>query len=87
MKKDPQTTAAALPPYFRARTPESWHLIDGVNLVIHEAGHLIFDFLRVSDDRCGSLFQVIMPGLFVGYFVTNGSLLAALVLLWVGERF
>src|SRR5687767_730263 len=70
-----------------AYDPSQWHLIDGVNLVIHEAGHLIFsplgEFMMIAG---GSLFQVIMPALFVGYFIYNEKYYsAALVLFWVGE--
>ena len=70
-----------------AYDPYQWHLIDGVNLVIHEAGHLIFspfgEFMMIAG---GSLFQVIMPALFVGYFLYNAKYYAAaLVLFWVGE--
>ena len=67
--------------------PYQWHLIDGVNLVIHEAGHIIFspfgEFIMIAG---GSLFQVIMPALFVGYFLYQRQYYsAALVLFWVGE--
>ena len=67
--------------------PYQWHLIDGVNLVIHEAGHIIFmpfgEFMMIAG---GSLFQIIMPALFVGYFYrTHQPYSAALVLFWVGE--
>ena len=70
-----------------AYDPYQWHLIDGVNLLIHEAGHIIFrpfgEFMTIAG---GSLFQVIMPGLFVGYFMYHRKLFsAALVLFWVGE--
>ena len=70
-----------------AYDPYQWHLIDGVNLVIHEAGHLIFgpfgQFMMIAG---GSLFQVIMPALFVGYFWYHSKYYsAALVLFWVGE--
>src|SRR2546423_939514 len=70
-----------------AYDPYQWHLIDGVNLVIHEAGHLVFspfgEFMMIAG---GSLFQVIMPALFVGYFVYQHQFYsAALVLFWVGE--
>jgi hypothetical protein len=70
-----------------AYDPSQWHLIDGVNLLIHEAGHFVFspfgEFLMIAG---GSLFQVIMPALFVGYFVYNEKYYsAALVLFWVGE--
>ncbi len=67
--------------------PYQWHLIDGVNLVIHEAGHFVFmpfgEFLMIAG---GSLFQVIMPAAFVLYFYSQGNpYSAALVLFWVGE--
>ena len=70
-----------------AYDPSQWHFIDGVNLVIHEAGHLIFslfgEFMTVAG---GSLFQVIIPALFVGYFWYYGKYYsAALILFWVGE--
>jgi hypothetical protein len=70
-----------------AYDPYQWHLIDGVNLIIHEAGHLIFsplgEFMMIAG---GSLFQVIMPALFVGYFWYHRKhFSAALVLFWVGE--
>ncbi|MDQ1523057.1 MAG: hypothetical protein QOE47_981 [Pyrinomonadaceae bacterium] len=67
--------------------PHQWHLIDGVNLVIHEAGHVVFmpfgEFLTIAG---GSLFQVIVPAVFVAYFYRRGQMYsAALVLFWVGE--
>lgn len=73
--------------FWCAYDPYQWHLIDGVNLVIHEAGHLIFspfgEFMMIAG---GSFFQVIMPALFVGYFSYNSKYYsAALVLFWVGE--
>src|SRR3977135_1141212 len=73
--------------FWCAYDPFQWHLIDGVNLVVHEAGHLIFrpfgEFMMIAG---GSLFQVIMPALFVGYFCyTRKFYSAALVLFWVGE--
>jgi hypothetical protein len=91
MKKDPLklTVAAIASLYFLwcAYDPYQWHLIDGVNLVIHEAGHLFFrpfgEFLMIAS---GSLFQVIMPSLFVGYFCYRRQFYSgALVLFWVGE--
>jgi hypothetical protein len=70
-----------------AYDPTQWHLIDGVNLLIHEAGHIVFrpfgEFMMIAG---GSLFQVIMPLLFVGYFAYHRKFYsAALVLFWVGE--
>jgi hypothetical protein len=73
--------------FWCAYDPYQWHFIDGVNLIIHEAGHLIFspfgEFIMIAG---GSLFQVIMPALFVGYFCYHRKYYsAALVFFWVGE--
>ncbi|HZG53095.1 MAG TPA: hypothetical protein VEZ40_13245 [Pyrinomonadaceae bacterium] len=70
-----------------AADPRQWHLIDGVNLVIHEAGHVVFmPFGELLTVAGGSLFQVIVPAAFVVYFYRRGQAYsAALVLFWVGE--
>ena len=67
--------------------PQDWRLIDGVNLVIHEAGHLFFmpfgEFLMIAG---GSLFQLIVPAAFAFYFYYHRKPYScALVLLWLGE--
>ena len=61
--------------------------LDNVDLPIHETGHLIFrilgEFMGIAG---GSLFQVILPSVFVGYFVWQKSFYsAAIVLLGVGQ--
>ncbi len=73
--------------FWCAYDPYQWHLIDGVNLLIHEAGHIIFSFLgEFMMIAGGSLFQIIMPALFAGYFAYQQNYYsAALVLFWVGE--
>lgn len=63
-------------------------LLDGVDLAIHETGHLVFgpfgEFLGFAG---GTLFQLIMPSLFVGYFWRRGDRHAASVALWwVGQN-
>ena len=70
-----------------AAHPDQWRLIDGVNLIIHEAGHLFFrpfgEFMMIAG---GSLLQVIVPLTFAGYFYFSGKQFsAALVLFWLGE--
>ena len=91
MQRDPfkliVAVIASLYFFWCAYDPYQWHLIDGVNLLIHEAGHIIFsalgEFLMIAG---GSLFQIIMPAIFVGYFSYQRQLFsAALVLFWVGE--
>jgi hypothetical protein len=91
MKRDTTKTviAALAGLYFLwcAYDPYQWHLIDGVNLVLHEAGHVVFmlfgGLLTVAG---GSLFQVFVPAVFVAYFYWRGQIYsAALVLFWMGE--
>jgi hypothetical protein len=70
-----------------AYDPMHGSFLDIVDLPIHETGHLIFrilgEFMGIAG---GSLFQVIMPVIFVGYFVWQRSYYsAAIVLLWVGQ--
>jgi hypothetical protein len=70
-----------------AAHPDHWRLVDGVNLIIHEAGHMVFrpfgEFMMIAG---GSLFQVIVPAVFAGYFYFNKKQFScALVLFWLGE--
>ena len=70
-----------------AYTPLDGSFLDLVDLPIHETGHLLFrpfgEFLTIAG---GSLFQVIMPAVFVGYFWWNKKYYsAAIVLFWVGQ--
>ena len=86
----PKYLAAALASvYFLwcAATPYEWKFLDGVNLIIHEAGHMVFmpfgEFMMIAG---GSLFQVIMPAAFVYYFFRECKFFSAsLVLFWVGQ--
>ncbi len=70
-----------------AYTPLDGSFLDLVDLPIHETGHLLFrpfgEFMSVAG---GSLFQVIMPAVFVGYFVWSDKYYsAAIVSFWVGQ--
>ena len=60
------------------------HLID---LVFHEAGHVIFGFFgRFLGMLGGSLNQVLIPAVCTGYFLWHRQLASAAVMLfWVGE--
>lgn len=67
--------------------PMQGSFLDLVDLPIHETGHLVFrpfgEFLGIAG---GSLFQVILPGVFVGYFAWRLQYYsAAVVLFWVGQ--
>src|SRR4051812_19706123 len=70
-----------------AYDPMHGSFLDNVDLPIHETGHLIFrllgEFMGIAG---GSLFQVIFPAVFVGYFLWQRSFYsAAIVLFWVGQ--
>jgi len=67
--------------------PMGGSFLDLVDLPIHEFGHLLFgllgEFMMVAG---GSLFQVVLPTVFVGYFVWQRSYYSAvMVLFWVGQ--
>ena len=81
--------SALLSVYFLwiAYDPMQGSFLDNVDLAIHETGHLLFrilgEFMGIAG---GSLFQVIVPAVFVGYFLWQESYYsAAIVLLWVGQ--
>lgn len=70
-----------------AYDPMQGSFLDLVDLPIHETGHLLLmpfgQFLMVAG---GSLFQVVFPSVFVGYFWWHEKpYSAAVVLFWVGQ--
>ena len=90
-ERDPLKTAVALvcAAYFlwAALYPEEWRLIDNFNLVMHEAGHLLFiplgEFMTIAG---GSLFQVVVPAVFAAYFLYHKKhFSSALLFFMVGE--
>jgi hypothetical protein len=70
----------------RVRNPEYWDPLDDLNLAVHEAGHLVFSALgETMTILGGSLFQVLVPLAFVGYFLrTKQRYAAAATTSWVG---
>ncbi len=74
---------------YYAFTYTQWHFIDTVNLIIHESGHVLFglfgSFMQILG---GSLWQILLPALFVVYFLRwREYFSASLVLFWVGQNF
>lgn len=66
--------------------PDFWNLLDGVNLLIHEAGHFIFlifgEFISIAG---GSFFQLLVPILFIGYFIKKRDFTgASFAVFWLG---
>ncbi len=62
--------------------------LHGVNLIFHEAGHVIFSFFgRFLHILGGSLMQVLVPAGIAGYFFFHRQLYAgALTLCWVAQN-
>jgi hypothetical protein len=70
-----------------AYDPMQGSFLDNVDLPVHETGHLLFtplgEFMMIAG---GSLFQVIFPAVFVGYFYWRRQYYsAAIVFFWVGQ--
>ena len=83
--------AAVFTVYFLwcAYAPENARFTHLINLPIHEAGHVFFrilgEFMGIAG---GSLFQIIVPVIFFGYFVYyRKPFSASIVLFWVGNNF
>src|SRR5687768_1433016 len=70
-----------------AYDPMKGSFLDLVDLPIHETGHLVFRlFGEFAGIAGGSLFQVILPAVFVGYFLWHHQYYSAgIVLFWVGQ--
>ena len=64
-----------------------YHFLDGVNLFIHEAGHVFFGFFgQTIHFLGGTLAQLIFPALFMGYFwLREQRFEAFVVLVWFAE--
>ncbi len=67
--------------------PESWHIIDGANLMFHEAGHLIFiPFPEWVTIAMGSGFQILVPlVLALISFTRREYFTGAIILMWTGQ--
>ena len=67
---------------------DSFSLLDNVDLAVHETGHLVFGpFGEFVGFLGGTLFQLIVPFAFVGYFLHQRDRHAASVMLWwVGQN-
>ncbi len=64
-----------------------YHLVDGVNLAAHEAGHMAFRFFgQWPHFLGGSIGQLVFPVAFVVHFARRRQIFEALVMtIWVAE--
>ncbi len=71
----------------RLTDPTWWDLLDDVNLAVHEAGHVVFGFFGdIPGVLGGSLFQIIIPAVFAGYFFRSRQRFSgAMTLIWVAQ--
>ena len=68
---------------FLALHPDHFGWLDSLDLAIHEAGHPVFGvFGEFVGFLGGTLMQLLMPALFVWYFMRRGDRHAATVALW-----
>jgi hypothetical protein len=81
--------AAGLYCFYYLLTIDGWHFLDNVDLIIHEAGHVIFmPFGKFMYIAGGSLLQLIIPALFISYFFFQRQLYSSYILLyWLGINF
>lgn len=68
-------------------TPASWMFLDGVNLIFHEAGHLIFfpfgEYISIAG---GTIMQLLIPAVVCIYFFFHQQYFSAYtVLFWLGQ--
>ncbi|MEI8061804.1 MAG: hypothetical protein WCG97_00705 [bacterium] len=80
------TTVAFVYSLYYGFTYTSWHFIDYVDLIFHEAGHSIFSFLgEFVQVAAGSGFQITLP-LFISiyFFYLGQKVSGSLCLMWVG---
>jgi hypothetical protein len=77
------TAGLAVYGVFILLNPSHYSILDSVDLAIHEAGHVFFGlFGEFIGFLGGTLFQLIVPLTFLGYFVYHKNLFAASVVLW-----
>lgn len=64
-----------------------YHFVDGVNLLIHEAGHVVFTPLgQTAHMLGGTILQLALPVVFCLHFLRRGDRYAAALLgIWVAE--
>jgi hypothetical protein len=81
------TTVALIPYVLWLIFSYRYHFIDGVNLLFHEAGHVIFAvFGQTMQFLGGTLGQLFFPAAFVVYFLMKGKKQDAVICgVWFGE--
>ncbi len=73
--------------FFYIRDINEWHFIDNINLIFHEAGHVVFFFFgQFVQMLGGTIMQILVPVLCSFYFYRKGENFAfSVILFWVGQ--
>jgi hypothetical protein len=67
-------------------SPATYHFIDSINLIFHEAGHSLLNFGDLVTATAGSLFQVLIPALCGVYFLARREYYSAMIIfMWMGQ--
>jgi hypothetical protein len=69
---------------------QPWIPLDAANLLFHEGGHLIFlPFGQFSHMLGGSLIQILLPCIFLVYFIffRKDYFASSVMLFWLGDNF
>lgn len=71
------------------RAPGTGSFLDSIDLAIHESGHLVFaPFGEAIGFFGGTMLQLLLPAVFVGYFLKRDDRFGAAVCLWwVAQNF
>lgn len=73
---------------FYLKTINEWHFIDNINLIFHEAGHIIFGlFGNFIGFLGGTLMQILIPIVLSFYFYKKGDNFSGSILLfWLSQN-
>lgn len=81
------TTVISLYMFYYMAHISDWHFVDNINLIFHEAGHIVFglfgEFIRVLG---GTIMQILVPIIFSFYFYKRQEYFSfSLLLFWVSQ--
>lgn len=73
---------------FYLKSINEWHFIDNINLIFHEAGHVVFAlFGQVIQMFGGTLMQILVPVICFFYFYRMGDNFSfSIILFWIGQN-
>lgn len=75
--------------FFYIKNIPAWHFIDNINLIFHEAGHIVFFFFGEFMAMIGgTLMQILVPlSLFIYFYIRGNNFSSSLILFWLSQNF